>query len=304
MPYSIPELASSVDPVYYRSPVDSDPQYLNNNCSGYGHPEIGQAQYVCFPSSYTDDLTPICKYRYLTPYHTSNAFSPPSSAGSDVVFNTPNWSRSNLTSTSKMSTPSLSFDSYSSSSSASYSPSNHGHRRSLTSSRHPFPQAPTLPYQDTARSTSRPPTRRGSVTSATPYDRQGHASTYGEEASAVRTRRRQSIATEKDKERERARAKVHRENEQRVLMELSKRLPPPTLCRKRSRIDVMTDGTSLNARSPHIIAPSSGSSDFGSLFTATMLIDDLRDKNERFERGHRATQSAQEYKFVHHGQYF
>ncbi|EIM86131.1 uncharacterized protein STEHIDRAFT_157640 [Stereum hirsutum FP-91666 SS1] len=241
-----------------QGPVYSAPQYANNNCLGHGYPEIGQTQ-------------------YLAPYQIPNAFSPPSSAGSDVIFNTPSWSGYHLSPASDLSTPSLAFDSYSSSSSASYSPSNHGRRCSLTSNRPPSSQGPAFPYHDTAHGISRHPTRRGSITASTPYDRPGYTTTYGDEASGIRPRRRQSIATEKEKERERARARTHRENEQRVLMELSRRLPPPALSRKRSRIEVMTD--------------------------ATLLIDDLRNKNDRYERGHRATQSAQEFRFVHHGEY-
>lgn len=190
-------------------------------------------------------LTSIYFHRYLTPYQIPNAFSPPSSAGSDVIFNTPSWTGHHPSPASDLSTPSLAFDSYSSSSSASYSPSNHGRRCSLTSTRPPTSQGPAFPYHDTAHGISRHPTRRGSITASTPYDGPGYATTYSDEASGIRPKRRQSIATEKEKERERARARMHRENEQRVLMELSKRLPPPPLSRKRSRIEVMTDGTSL-----------------------------------------------------------
>lgn len=200
----------------------------------------------------TAQLNAIYPHRYLTPYQAPNVFSPPLSAGSDVIFNTPNWSGSHRSTASDLSTPSLTFDSYSSSSSAPYSPSIHGRRRSLTS-RPPSVQGPAFPYHDTARGASRHPTRRGSVAAATPYDRHGHATTYGEETSGVRPRRRQSIPTEKEKERERARARMHRENEQRVLMELSRRLPPPTLSRKRSRIEVMTDGMSLDTKIPRTL---------------------------------------------------
>lgn len=203
----------------------------------------------------TTRLTSKHLHRYLTPYQIPNAFSPPSSAGSDVIFNTPSWSGSHLSPASDLSTPSLAFDSYSSSSSASYSPSNHGRRCSLTSSRPPSSQGPTFPYHD-PHGISRHPTRRGSITTSTPYDRPGYAATYGDETSGIRPKRRQSIATEKEKERERTRARMHRENEQRVLMELSKRLPPPALSRKRSRIEVMTDGTSLYLPARKLLSPS------------------------------------------------
>lgn len=193
----------------------------------------------------TAQLISIYPFRYLTPYQTPTMFNPPSSAGTDVVFNTPNWSGSHLSLASDLSTPSLTFDSYSSSSSASHSPSEHGRRRTLISSR-PQSAFSALPH------VSRPATRRGSIAAATPYDRHGHSTIYAEEASGVRARRRQSFSTEKDKEKERTRARAHRENEQRVLLELSMRLPPPTLGGKRSRVEVMTDGMSPSVRNPYL----------------------------------------------------